>query len=52
MALRAFNSLHEEFYTRQVYDMLDELQAVHEDLVKGFRTCLLKHTQINQEKVC
>ena len=23
----AFNSLHEEFYNKQVYDMLDELQV-------------------------
>lgn len=27
MQLRAFNSLHDEYYTKQIYDMLDELQV-------------------------
>lgn len=51
MQLRAFNALHEEFYGKQIYDMLDELQAVQEDLVKGFRTSMQKYVQLNQEKV-
>ena len=51
MQLRAFNALDEEFYSKQIYDMLDELQAVQEDLVKGFRTSMQKCVQLNQEKV-
>ena len=27
MQLNGFNSLHEEFYTKQIYDMLNELQV-------------------------
>lgn len=27
MQMRAFNSLHNEFYNKQIYDMLDELQV-------------------------
>ena len=51
MQLSAFNALHEEFYTKQIHDMLDELQALQEDVVKGFRTCMQKHAQLSQEKV-
>lgn len=28
LGLTAFNSLHEEFYTKQLFDMLDELQVL------------------------
>ena len=52
LAKCAFNSLHKEFYGKQIFDMLDELQAVHEDLVKGFRTCMQKQVQLREEKVC
>jgi hypothetical protein len=38
----AFNSLHNEFYGKQIHDMLDELQAIHEDLVKGLKTSMHK----------
>ena len=27
MQMSAFNSLHDEFYNKQIYDMLDELQV-------------------------
>ena len=27
MHMSAFNSLHDEFYNKQIYDMLDELQV-------------------------
>ena len=27
MQMSAFNSLHNEFYNKQIYDMLDELQV-------------------------
>ena len=51
MQLSAFNALHEEFYSKQIYDMLEELQALQEDVVKGFQTCMQKHAQLSQEKV-
>jgi hypothetical protein len=46
----AFNSLHDEFYGRQVYDMLDELQAIHEDLVKGLKTSMHKCGEMMRTK--
>ncbi len=105
MQLAGFNHLHDEFYGKQVFDMLNELQvcvcvcacarmygcvwvcvggkgegvatlanpdtyhsqsqmlyklllcislcsqAVHEDLVKGFKHCLQKRIQYGEEKV-
>ena len=35
----------------QVYDMLDELQAIHEDLVKGLKTSMQKCGELMREKV-
>ena len=49
--LSAFNALHEEFYSKQIYDMLDELQALQEQVVDGFQTCMQKHAQLNRDKV-
>ncbi|XP_064384983.1 uncharacterized protein LOC135333889 isoform X2 [Halichondria panicea] len=51
MQLAGFNHLHDEFYGKQVFDMLNELQAVHEDLVKGFKHCLQKRIQYGEEKL-
>lgn len=67
----AFDSLHEEYYNKQIYDMLDELQvcdrssyvglrphlhchviqAIQEDLVKGFAHSLKNGVEIQQDKV-
>lgn len=47
----SFNSLHEEFYNKQVYGMLDELQAIQEDLVKGFAQSLKNRVEIQQDKL-
>ena len=49
--LSAFNALHEEFYSKQIYDMLDELQALQEQAVEGFQTCMQKQAQLSRSKV-
>ena len=51
LQLSAFKALHEEFYSKQIYDMLDELQALQEQVVDGFQMCMRKHAQLNRDKV-
>ena len=42
MQMSAFNSLHDEFYNKQIYDMLDELQVSEGYSICLFSVCVMR----------